>query len=45
MKFAFELARSRAKELTIATKSNGIAISMPWWDARAAEIAQHSIPK
>nr|WP_279608723.1 tartrate dehydrogenase [Burkholderia gladioli] len=40
MKFAFDLAQSRAKELTVATKSNGIAISMPWWDARAAEIAQ-----
>jgi tartrate dehydrogenase/decarboxylase / D-malate dehydrogenase len=23
----------------VATKSNGIAISMPWWDARAAEVA------
>ena len=36
LKFAFELARSRPrKQLTVATKSNGIAISMPWWDARA----------
>ncbi len=36
LKFAFELARSRArKKLTVATKSNGIAISMPWWDGRA----------
>ncbi|WDD91036.1 tartrate dehydrogenase [Burkholderia sp. FERM BP-3421] len=41
MKFAFELARRRAKRLTVATKSNGIAISMPWWDARAAEMAAH----
>ena len=40
MKFAFELARSRRrKHVTVATKSNGIAISMPWWDARAEEIA------
>jgi tartrate dehydrogenase/decarboxylase / D-malate dehydrogenase len=41
MKFAFELAQRRAKRLTVATKSNGIALSMPWWDARAAEMAAH----
>lgn len=36
LKYAFELAASRArKQLTVATKSNGIAISMPWWDSRA----------
>jgi tartrate dehydrogenase/decarboxylase / D-malate dehydrogenase len=36
MKYAFELAQSRPrKHLTVATKSNGIAISMPWWDERA----------
>ena len=36
LKYAFELAKSRArKHLTVATKSNGIAISMPWWDSRA----------
>jgi len=35
------LARQRArKHLTIATKSNGIAISMPYWDSRAAEMAE-----
>ncbi|MGF6478459.1 tartrate dehydrogenase [Paraburkholderia sp. JPY419] len=39
MKFAFELAQRRAKKITVATKSNGIAISMPWWDARADEMA------
>ena len=40
MKYAFELAQSRKrKHLTVATKSNGIAISMPWWDERAAEAA------
>jgi tartrate dehydrogenase/decarboxylase/D-malate dehydrogenase len=39
LRFAFELARHRAHyHLTVATKSNGIAISMPWWDARAAEV-------
>lgn len=33
---AFELAESRPrKRLTVATKSNGIAVSMPWWDSRA----------
>jgi tartrate dehydrogenase/decarboxylase/D-malate dehydrogenase len=42
LKFAFELAQRRPrKKLTVATKSNGIAISMPWWDARAAEMAGH----
>ncbi len=36
LKYAFELAQSRPrKRLTVATKSNGIAISMPWWDSRA----------
>ncbi|TCK34928.1 tartrate dehydrogenase/decarboxylase/D-malate dehydrogenase [Paraburkholderia sp. BL8N3] len=39
LKFAFELARRREKKITVATKSNGISISMPWWDARAAEVA------
>jgi len=33
LKYAFELARSRPRrKLTAATKSNGIALSMPWWD-------------
>ena len=36
LRYAFELAKSRPrKKLTVATKSNGIAISMPWWDGRA----------
>jgi tartrate dehydrogenase/decarboxylase/D-malate dehydrogenase len=40
LKYAFELARTRPrKHVTVATKSNGISISMPWWDARAAEVA------
>jgi tartrate dehydrogenase/decarboxylase / D-malate dehydrogenase len=35
MQFAFELARTRpAKHLTSATKSNGISITMPYWDER-----------
>ena len=41
LKYAFELAQSRPrKHLTVATKSNGIAISMPWWDSRADAVAQ-----
>jgi len=41
MKYAFELANSRPrKHLTVATKSNGIAISMPWWDGRADAMAK-----
>ncbi|WP_454831811.1 tartrate dehydrogenase [Pseudoxanthomonas wuyuanensis] len=36
LKYAFDLANARRrKHLTVATKSNGIAISMPWWDGRA----------
>lgn len=36
LKYAYELAAKRQrKHLTVATKSNGIAISMPWWDGRA----------
>ena len=34
MKYAFELARTRKKHLTSATKSNGISITMPYWDER-----------
>ena len=42
LRYAFELAQSRPrKHLTVATKSNGIAISMPWWDGRADEMAKH----
>ena len=41
LKFAYELAQSRPKKhLTAATKSNGIAITMPYWDERLAEMAQ-----
>ncbi|HEU5435692.1 MAG TPA: tartrate dehydrogenase [Telluria sp.] len=40
LKYAFELARSRPKRhLTAATKSNGISISMPYWDERVAAMA------
>ncbi len=41
LRFAFELARSRPRRrLALATKSNGIAISMPWWDQRADAVAR-----
>lgn len=40
LKFAFELAQRRPKKhLTSATKSNGIAITMPWWDSRVEAMA------
>ena len=40
LKFAFELAQSRPKKhLTSATKSNGIAITMPYWDERVEAMA------
>ncbi|CAM4374030.1 tartrate dehydrogenase [Kerstersia similis] len=39
LRYAFELALTRTRrKLTVATKSNGIAISMPWWDSRAEAI-------
>jgi tartrate dehydrogenase/decarboxylase/D-malate dehydrogenase len=35
MKYAFEMAKSRPKRhLTSATKSNGISVTMPYWDER-----------
>ncbi|WP_275285793.1 tartrate dehydrogenase [Halomonas elongata] len=42
LKYAFDLAASRPrKKLTSATKSNGIAITMPWWDKRVAAMSEH----
>jgi tartrate dehydrogenase/decarboxylase / D-malate dehydrogenase len=42
MKFAFELAMQRPrKEITSATKSNGISITMPYWDERFAAMAKN----
>jgi tartrate dehydrogenase/decarboxylase/D-malate dehydrogenase len=39
LKYAYELANRRpAKHLTSATKSNGISISMPYWDERVAAV-------
>jgi len=41
LKFAFDLARKTPKKhLTSATKSNGIAITMPYWDERVEEMAK-----
>jgi tartrate dehydrogenase/decarboxylase/D-malate dehydrogenase len=42
LKFAFELAQRRPKRhLTSATKSNGISITMPYWDERVVAMAAH----
>jgi tartrate dehydrogenase/decarboxylase/D-malate dehydrogenase len=42
LKFAFELAAKRPKKhLTSATKSNGISITMPYWDERVEAMAAH----
>ncbi|MGA0609686.1 tartrate dehydrogenase [Caldimonas sp. KR1-144] len=41
LRYAYELARARKRRhLTVATKSNGIAISMPWWDGRADAVGR-----
>jgi len=42
LRYAFELAATRdRKHVTSATKSNGIAITMPWWDERVEEMAKN----
>jgi tartrate dehydrogenase/decarboxylase/D-malate dehydrogenase len=42
LRYAFELARRRPKKhLTSATKSNGISITMPYWDERFRAMAAH----
>src|SRR4029453_18171053 len=41
MRYAFNLAMTRKRrEVVSATKSNGISISMPYWDERFAAIAK-----
>lgn len=41
LKYAFELAAKRPRaRLTSATKSNGISITMPYWDERVAAMAK-----
>jgi tartrate dehydrogenase/decarboxylase/D-malate dehydrogenase len=39
VRYAFEQARARQKRLTAATKSNGINITMPYWDEIVREVA------
>ena len=42
LKFAFELAQQRPeRHVTSATKSNGISITMPYWDERFRAMAAH----
>ena len=42
LKYAFELAQTRPRrKLTSATKSNGITITMPYWDERFAAMARN----
>ena len=41
LNYAFKLAQRRErKHVTSATKSNGIAISMPYWDERVNEVSR-----
>ena len=41
LKYAFDLAQRRDKKhLTSATKSNGISITMPYWDERVEAMAE-----
>jgi len=40
VRYAFELARTRRKRLTSATKSNGIIFTMPFWDEIFREVAK-----
>jgi len=41
LRFAFELSRTRPRRrLTSATKSNGLAITMPYWDQRVAKMSR-----
>jgi tartrate dehydrogenase/decarboxylase / D-malate dehydrogenase len=42
-RYAFELARTRRKHVTSATKSNGIIHTMPFWDERFA-VAREDFP-
>ena len=40
MRYAFELAKTRQKHVTSATKSNGIIHTMPYWDERFAAVSK-----
>lgn len=42
LKYAFDLAQKRPrKKLTSATKSNGISVTMPYWDERVIEMSEN----
>jgi tartrate dehydrogenase/decarboxylase / D-malate dehydrogenase len=42
LRYAFDLAQKRPRRhVTSATKSNGIAITMPFWDERVEDMASH----
>ena len=43
MRYAFELAGTRKRHVTSATKSNGIVYTMPFWDERFSAMA-HEFP-
>jgi len=40
IRYAFELAKTRRRHVTSATKSNGIIYTMPFWDERFAAVAK-----
>jgi tartrate dehydrogenase/decarboxylase/D-malate dehydrogenase len=40
MRYAFDLAQTRKRHVTSATKSNGIIHTMPFWDERFAAVKQ-----
>jgi tartrate dehydrogenase/decarboxylase/D-malate dehydrogenase len=40
LRYAFEAAKRRRGHVSSATKSNGIAITMPYWDKRFAAISE-----
>src|SRR6185503_5332052 len=41
MKYAFDMAKTRDKHVTSCTKSNGISITMPYWDERFAAMKKN----
>jgi tartrate dehydrogenase/decarboxylase/D-malate dehydrogenase len=40
LRYAFELARTRNNKVSMATKSNGIKLAMPFWDERLEVISK-----
>ena len=40
LRFAFEASLKRKRHVTSATKSNGIAITMPYWDERVEQMSR-----